>query len=186
MIEYDGATYYGAGPLRQAPETTGRTMPAVRPSCDDSGGQDDQDVRDEPVQVQELAAVDADVAVIAHDGIYVRDGEDLPDVVRSWFHAPRCTTPGAFEVTADWLGVTGPHQAERDGDIELPYRLEVRVTDGPERYVGATVTLRAGTGTDPALSSEDVKQSLWEGGQVTATVRCVEGRYDVVGVRAVH
>jgi hypothetical protein len=88
-----------------------------------------------------------------------------------------------FEVTADWLGVTGGPEPRFDGDIRLPYRLEVRVTEGPERYVGTTVTLRATTATDPALTPDDVKQSLWEGGQLTATLRCVDGRFDVLGVR---
>lgn len=185
VIEYDGATYWGAGAPRRTLDTTGRTLPAVLPGCDDSGGQDPNPVGDRPVQVQELAAVDASVAVLYGDGVYVRKGAQLPDSFRAWFRSPRCSTPGVFQVTADWLGVTGPHAPRFDGDIRLPYDLEVRVTDGPQDYIGATVTIRATRSTDPGLAPADVKQSLWEGGQLAATLRCVDGKYDVVGVRTI-
>ena len=87
-------------------------------------------------------------------------------------------------MAADWLGVSGQEKPRFDGDLRPPYRLEVRVTEGPESYVGATLTLRATTTTEPALSSSDVKASLWEGGQVEATLTCHDGRFDVVGITA--
>ncbi|WP_155992885.1 DUF6281 family protein [Nocardioides sp. URHA0020] len=186
IVEYDGARYLGTGEVHRTPVTTGRVMPAVAPGCDDTGGQDDQTVQDTKVQVEELAAVDPRVAVLLNGGIYVREGASVPAVVRSWLRAPRCSTPGVFEITADWLGLTGPHEPRTDGDVRLPYQLEVRVTDGPERYVGGTITLDATTATDPELSSDDVEQSLWEGGQLTARVRCLHHGFDVVGVRAVR
>ena len=180
-VELDGVTYWGTGELRRTPGTTGRTLSAVLPGCDDSGGQDDV-VGDEAVEVEELTGLDPGVAVLFHDSIYVRDGEDLPPAARAWFRAPRCSTAEDFEVTADWLGVTGPEKPRSDGDLRPPYRLEVRVTEGPEQYVGTTITLRVTPATDPALSPADVEASLWEGGQVVATVRCLRGSYDVLGV----
>lgn len=186
LIEYNGSTYQGAGPLSRTPETTGRTMSAVLPGCDDSGGAAGSNVVDEPVLVLELARVDASVAVLFQNGLYVRDGAQLPAEVRAWFRAPRCSTPETFDVTADWLGVTGPNKVRFDGDIRPPYRLEVRVVSGPEQYVGTTVMLDATAATEPRLGPDDVKQTLREGGQVAATLRCVDGGFDVVGVRSVR
>lgn len=182
-VEIDGATYGGAGPTRRTPDTTGDTLAAVLPGCDDSGGQGDA-VEAEQIEVEVLTDVDPDLAVLWHESIYVRDGRSLPASTRSWFTSPHCSTEGRFALVADWLGVRGLREPRFDGDLRLPYRLEVRVTDGPTRYVGATLTLRAGRATDPAPSPEDVRASLWEGGQVTATVRCREERFDVIGVTA--
>lgn len=182
-VEIDGVTYNGAGPTRRTPATTGDTLVAVLPGCDDSGGQDDA-VEAEQIEVEVLTDVDPDLAVLWHESIYVRDGRALPASTRAWFTAPRCTTEGPFNLVADWLGVMGPKKPRFDGDLRLPYRLEVRVTEGPSRYVGATLTLRAGRATDPALSPADVKASLWEGGRVTASVTCRGGRFDVLGVTA--
>jgi hypothetical protein len=89
-------------------------------------------------------------------------------------------------MTADWLGVTGSHKPRFEGDIRLPYRLEVHAVDGPGRYVGATLHVHADRATDPALGPRDVKTSLWHGGQVAARVDCVDGRFHVLSVHVPH
>lgn len=182
VIELDGHTYWGRGGLDRIPPTTGEALPAVVPGCDDSGGQDEP-VRDESVQVQVLDGVEPRVAVLYHDTLYLREGESLPEETAAWFRASRCTTEGEFELTADWLGVRSSRKTRFDGDVRLPYRMMVRVTEGPAPYVGGKVTLRASAPTGPTLTPEDVKSSLWEGGRVEATVRCEEGRFVLVAVR---
>lgn len=182
-VQVDGVTYDGTGPTRRTPATTGDILPAVLPGCDDSGGKEDASPA-EPIEVEVVRDIDPEVAVLWSGAIFVREGRTLPDSTRVWFTAPRCSTAGEFYLVADWLGVMGPRKPRFDGDVRLPYRLEVHVTDGPARYVGTRLTLHAGTSTDPALSPADVKASLWEGGQVTASVTCREGRFDVIGVTA--
>jgi hypothetical protein len=181
VIVYDGHTYLGNGGVKRDPEVTGRSMPAVLPSCDDTGGQSEAD-KDESVRVVELADVAASTAVFFQGAIYVRDGRDLPKQTQRWFRAPQCGTDGTFELTGDWLGVTGPKQARFDGDIRLPYRLEVHVTSGPTRFVGTTILVRATEATDPALTSADVKASLWQGGQVTASVQCADRHFEALSL----
>jgi hypothetical protein len=171
VIVYDGHTYFGRGDIKRDPEVTGRSMPAVLPVCDDSGGQSETEA-DAHVRVEELADVAPGTAVFWDGSIFIRDGRVLPKKTQRWFHAPRCGTAGTFAVTGDWLGGTSPHKARFDGDIRLPYRLEVHVTSGPTRYVGAKIMVRATKATDPALGPADVKGSLWQGGQVSASVRC--------------
>ena len=175
-IVYDGHTYWGRGGVKRDPEVTGRSMPAVLPGCDDSGGQSEAEP-DVSVRVDELADVASSTAVLWHGSIFIRDERDLPQETQRWFRAPRCGTAGTFEVTGDWLGVTGPKKPRFDGDIRPPYRLEVHVTSGPTRYVGATIMVRATEATDPALTPADVKASLWQGGQVSASVQCADGHF---------
>jgi hypothetical protein len=183
VIELDGHTYWGRGGVERIPPTTDRSLPAVLPGCDDSGGQDGA-VEEESVEVQVLADLEPTVAVLFQDTIYVRDGAKLPEETQIWFRAPRCASSGEFELTADWLGVRSTKKVRFDGDIRLPYRLMVKVTDGPSSYLGTKLTLRASTSTGPTLSPHDVKASLWEGGRVVATVRCDQGGFDLVDVRA--
>lgn len=180
-IVYDGHTYWGRGGVMRDPEVTGRSMPAVLPGCDDSGGQSEAE-KDVSVRVDELADVASSTAVLWNGSIFIRDGRDLPKETQRWFRAPRCGTAGTFGVTGDWLGVTGPKKPRFDGDIRLPYRLEVHVTSGPRRYVGTKIMVRATAATDPALTPADVKGSLLQGGQVSASVRCVGRHFEALAL----
>ena len=180
-IIHDGHTYLGTARVMRDPEVTGRSMPAVLPGCDDSGGQSEAEP-DVSVRVDELADVASSTAVLWHGSIFIRDGRDLPKETQRWFRAPRCGTAGTFEVTGDWLGVTGPKKPRFDGDIRPPYRLEVHVTSGPTRYVGATIMVRATEATDPALTPADVKASLWQGGQVSASIQCAGRHFEAIAL----
>lgn len=181
-LVHDGRTYLGSGDLRREPEVTGRSLPAVLPGCDDIGERSGAE-EDAPVRAEELVGVDSGTAVLVDGSLYVREGRDLPAHARRWFRAPLCRTPGTFELTGDWLGVTGSRRVRFDGDIRPPYRLEVRVTSGPARYVATTVQVRATATTDPALTPADVATSLWQDGQVTASVRCSDGHFEALGLR---
>ena len=183
ILVYDGHTYLGHGGIRRDPEVTGRSLPAVLPGCNDTGGPSEAE-HDEHVRVEELADVAPGTAVLFDGSVYVRDGRDLPEATRGWFRAPRCGSAGTFEVTGDWLGVTGPRRPRFDGDLRPPYRLEVHVTSGPTRYVGATIMLRATRSTVPALTPSDVRTSLWRGGQVTASVRCTDRGFAALALDA--
>lgn len=182
VIEYDGATYWGHGDLARDPATTGREVDGVMPSCDDTGGREPAGV-DEPVRVAELVDVPLETAFLWQGSVFVREGRELPPDADAWFRAPRCASAADFELVADWLGVTSPHRPRFDGDLRPPYRLEVRVTDGPEEYVGTRVVLRADADTVPRLGPEDVKRSLWKGGQVAARVTCEAGRFEALSLR---
>jgi hypothetical protein len=181
-VLYGGHTYWGVGELKRDPATTGRRVKAVLPSCDDSGGQEPADP-DTRVDVDVLADVPAETAVLWNGSVYLRDGRELPAPARLWFRAPRCTTDGQFDLIGDWLGVIGPKPPRSDGDLRPPYRLEVHVTSGPDAYAGTTIQVHADAATDPRLGPNDVKTSLWNGGQVAARVDCVGGRFHAVSLR---
>lgn len=86
-LRLDGVTYDGAGPLRRDPATTGETLSAVLPGCDDSGGQDEASPS-EQIEVEVLRTVPPEIAVLWNGGIFVREGETLPDPTRVWFTGP--------------------------------------------------------------------------------------------------
>lgn len=184
VLEVDGVRFVGTGELRRTPETTGRTVPAVQPGCDDSGGQDDAGSADEPVEADVLADVAPDVAVLLSGTLYVRDGEPVPTAVRTLLTPPLCTSAGTVELSGDWLGVMTSREPRFDGDLRVPYRLEVRVVEGPAVYVGTTLDLRVNDDAAATLTPDDVRTSLWQGGRLTAEVRCDEQqRFEVVAAR---
>jgi hypothetical protein len=183
VVVYQGQTYWGRGGVVRDPATTGRLVKADVPPCDDTGGQLPADPAAR-VDVAELAGVPLTTGFLFHDTVYLRRGHQLPRGTRVWFQAQRCSSPGAFRLTGDWLGVTGSRTPRFDGDLPLPYQLAVHATGGPRRYVGATIDLRADTTTRPALRAADVKASLWKGGQLDATVSCMNGRFRALALRA--
>jgi hypothetical protein len=176
-----GHTYLGHSELQRDPATTGRRVTGVLPACDDTGGQDAAET-DELVQVTELVDVPLSVGFRWDDTVYVRQGRELPPATATWFRPPRCLSVTDVRLVGDWLRVLGRHEPRFDGDVRPPYRLEVRVTDGPPEYVGATITVHADAGTDPALGPADVRRSLWKGGQVIARVTCRAGRFQALSL----
>ncbi|MCR6030782.1 hypothetical protein GGQ22_04905 [Nocardioides sp. zg-579] len=183
VLEIDGRTYLGHGDLRREPAVTGRNLEALVPGCDDTGGQDDPEPA-RTARAQELADVPAAVAVLLDGSVYVREGEDLPPAARAWFDSPTCEHAGVVELTGAWLGVTGPHEAQFDGDIRPPYRIEVAVTAGQAAYLGTTLRLQVTAATDPLLGPDDVRETLWTGGEVSARVRCDGDRFVATAVRS--
>lgn len=178
LVRYDGHRYVGHGELQRMPATSGRTGAATRLSCDDGNGPSPE----EDIEVVQLLDVPLDRAFLSHGQLYVRDDLDLPAAARPWFEPTTCDETEPFEVTGQWLGVESPNEVRFDGDIRPPYRITAWLTDGPAAYVDTRVTVHATTQTDPQLGPEDVKRSLWEGGDVTALVHCEQGRFVADGL----
>ncbi|MDN4175057.1 hypothetical protein QWY28_18985 [Nocardioides sp. SOB77] len=182
-LELDGRTYLGHGELRRQPEVTGRRLDGVVPGCDDTPNRGDPEP-DRSVQAEELADLPAEVAVLLDGSVYVRDGEELPPEVRVWFDSPTCDHAGELGLTGTWLAVRGPHEPRFDGDIRPPYRIEVEVTTGAPSYAGTRLWIHVGPAADPLLGAADVRDTLWEGGVVRASVRCDSDRFVATAVRS--
>ncbi len=177
VVEYDGRTYLAYGDLVREPETTGRVGRGSVPACDEG-----EAATGYGVEVTELVDVPMHRAVLVDGSVYLREGQRLPKAARSWFVPPPCTTDGRFELRGDWISAEGPHRPRFDGDLRPPYRLGVRVSEGPREYVGTTIEIRATKRTDPALGPEDVKSSLWEGGGLVAHVECDDRTFVAVAL----
>jgi len=181
VLVHGGHRYLGVAPVRRDPATTGRLVPAVLPACDDTGGREQG--RAQRTRVAELAGVPVATAVLRDGEVYVRAGRVLPHRARRWFRATPCAHPGDVRLTGDWLGVAGPRRLRFDGDVRPPYRVRLHVTDGPRRYLGATLQVHATRSTRPGLAPRDVRTSLWRGGRLEARVHCAEGRYEATALR---
>ncbi len=179
-LEFDGRTYNGGAPLERDPEVSGRTVEAVLPSCDDSGGQDDTDPATS-VRAAELKDIGTDVAFLWNDAIFVRRGQQLPDWTKRWFRPVRCLDSKAFDLTGETEGVTGPPQLQ-DGPLEPPYQLDLHVTEAPDRYLGANISLAVTARTNPSLSEAQVDDAIGAAMKVTATVRCSRGSFEAVAL----
>ena len=173
VVEYAGHRYQAHGELLRAPATTGRVESATEPSCDDGNGE----AGGGSVQVEELAAMPMSRAVLVRGSLYVRSDLPFPEAARGWFRAPACTSPGEVRLAGVWLAVGGAQEPRFDGDLRAPYRVQVRVAEGPEEYRGTAVWIRADERTSPTLEPEDVRTSLWEGGGLVARVRCEGGAF---------
>lgn len=173
LIDYAGHRYAAHGELVRTPDTTRRTDSATAPGCDDGNGA----APARQVKVAELVDIPRSRAVLVAGELYVRVDRPFPEEAREWFQAPRCRTRGHFEIGGEWIDVQEDDRRRVDGDLRPPYRVGVRVTDGPRDYVGTTIAIRATTGTEPDLDRDDLRTSLWEGGGVQATVHCVAGTF---------
>lgn len=178
LADYHGGRYGGYGELQRVPATTGPAGTATRVTCDDGNGASAA----EEMDVLRLRDVPLERAFLSHGQLYVRDGLDLPPEARAWFARTTCDDTGRFEVTGRWLGVESAREVRFDGDIRPPYRITAWLSDGPAAYVGTRVTVHVTAQTDPQLGPQDVKRSLWEGGQVTALVHCEQGRFVADGL----
>ncbi|MGZ8737144.1 MAG: hypothetical protein ACXWW7_08270 [Nocardioides sp.] len=178
LADYRGERYAGHGELRRMPQTAGPVGTATRVTCDDGNGESEATEMD----VEELADVPLDRAFLSHGQLYVRQDLGFPEAARAWFEKTPCDEDGRFELTGQWLGVRSPNEARFDGDLRPPYRITAWVVEGPAAYVDTLVTVHATESTDPPLGPEDVKGSLWEGGDVTARVHCEDGRFVADGL----
>jgi hypothetical protein len=178
LVRYDGHRYHGHGDLHRMPATAGPAGTATRLGCDDGNGASP----DEDIEVVELSDVPLDRGFLSHGQLYVRDDLDFPEAARAWFEPVRCGDAEPFVLTGRWLGVESSRKVRFDGDLRPPYRLTAWVTDGPQAYVDTQVTVHADGHTDPQLGPDDVKGSLWEGGDVTAEVHCDDGRFVADGL----
>lgn len=167
-LDYAGHRYVGSGELKRDPATTGRIETASTTGC---GGISVE------VDVAELADLPLARALLAQGTVYFRTDLPYPDQARAWYVAPRCGRAGSFEVRGNWLGVRGPNEPRFDGDIRLPYRLDVHVTGGAKDYVSTTITIHATLDTAPALTPNDVKTALWNPGELFAEVHCEDGKF---------
>ena len=178
LADYRGARYAGHGELQRRPPTTGPAGTATWVTCDDGDGESDAD----EMEVEELRDLPLDRAFLSHGRLYVREDLDFPEPARAWFERTTCSAGGQFDLTGQWLGVRSPNEPRFDGDLRPPYRIDVWVSESTASYADTRVTVHATDATDPQLGPEDVKRSLWKGGDVTARVHCEDGRFVADGL----
>jgi hypothetical protein len=189
LVRYEGHAYVATGVEVAPPEgkSLGR---ATFPPCDDTGEANEAESAEE-VEIAELEGVAPSVAIVLvgrDDVVLVRDdvdGEALPPEVTRLLRAAECDPHDEpIELAGPWLGIIGA-DGETEVDLVAPYDLEMFVEDGSsQRYEGAHVTVRVPAELGQPLSRKDVRSSLWEGGTISLTVTCRNGRYVAQHVEA--
>ena len=185
-VNYQGHTYIGSG-VGVAP-LEGKPLGQVTlPACDDT----DDGTGAEPAEEIDIAEVDGVSPSVAlawrghPDTVLIREDVDydrLPPPLARLLRAPQCD-PGdePIELGGPWRGISGAGE----DDMTPPYDVEIYVDESsPKRYERAYLTIRVPAELGRPLSRADLRSSLWEGGTISLTVNCRNGRYVAEQVEA--
>lgn len=168
VIELDGASYYGRPQPEAAIPTTGETVGAVIPGCNDAGREEP----DEEVRVELIRDVPAATGFVFQDELYVRGGVQLPASSGNWYPSVSCREPGEFPLRGSLMGVSEPYQPYADRELEAPYQISLLVAAGP--YADTVLTVQVTAETESGLTGADRDR---EQVALRATVRCRTGEF---------
>jgi len=186
LVRFRGADYVGGSPDVR-PEVGRSLGTIVVPPCNDHNGANDHAHR---IRVAALRGISPDIAVVWREAgwILIRKGLDpIPRAVTRLMDPPACRDAnGSITLRGQWLGIAAPH-GETELDLVAPYHLEVEVGfASADRYIGATIQLRVPPALGSPLTREDLRTSLWEGGDLSAHVHCGPGPRHRFVVDEVH
>lgn len=168
-----GRSYYANGGIRVIPVPGEALGTASVPDCEGDGGY--------TFQAMSIVGVPSETAFVdpeREDIIFVaEDIESLPPELMAFRREPRCEDEDApIRLHGLWLGIIGPQETEVD--LLPPYRLEMRVDDASAlRYERTFLTIRVAAHSGRLLTRDDVRKSLWEGGDLSVTATCSKGKF---------
>jgi hypothetical protein len=174
-----GRTYTSLGGVHRIPRYVRSVGTATVPGCE---GEAPFEIRAFSVEGTNPAVAFASPAY--EENVFVRDGVDsIPGAVRRVLDPPACESNGAsIELHGPWLGILGA-DGKTELDLVPPYDLSMRVDEAtPTRYERTLLTVRVQAG-EP-LTREDVRSSLWKGGEIDIHAACSNGRFVVESVTA--
>lgn len=185
VVQYEGQSYEGM-PVQVAPPEGEPAGTGILPPCNDTN---DADEESEEIELARFPDVSPDVALIwpgRHDIVLIAEGTDqLPKEVPALQSAPGCDpeqTP--IRLYGEWWGILGA-DGETELDLIPPYDLQVVVTDAtPDIYERADLFVRVPKSLGKPLTHDDVKSSLWEGGNIEILANCEGGRFTAERVEA--
>jgi uncharacterized protein DUF6281 len=182
IVEYEGRTYQGTG-VRVAP-TEGKPLGAVTdPPCRDTPNAPDNDPARE-VELAEIEGVAPEVAIVERgqlEVVLVAAGvgyDHLPPELARLFRTPSCDPRDApIELSGLWRGILGA-DGHTELDLAPPYDVLMLVErSSVPRYDRAFLTVRVPTALGRPLDRSDIETSLWEGGTISVTAGCRNGRF---------
>jgi hypothetical protein len=169
-----GRSYYANGGIRVIPVPGEALGTASVPDCEGDGGY--------TFQAMSIVGVPPEIAFVdpeREDIIFVaEDIVSLPPELMTFRREPKCEDEDApIRLHGLWLGIIGPHE-ETEVDLLPPYRLEMRVDDASApRYERTFLTIRVAADSGRLLTRDDVRKSLWEGGDLSVTATCAKGKF---------
>jgi hypothetical protein len=181
-VSYNGHTYVGSGVGVAPPEGKSLGRFAL-PPCDDTDDATGPEPGEE-IELAELEGVSPSVAIVwrgRSDVVFIREDVDydaLPPALARLLRAPQCDPRDEpIQLAGPWLGIIGA-DGKTELDLVPPYDLEIFVDESSaQRYERAYLTVRVPAELGQPLTREDIRSSLWEGGTISLTVKCRDGRY---------
>jgi hypothetical protein len=184
VVEFRGQDYEGLS-VEVAPPKGEPLGSAVLPACDE----EDETSGDEHIDVATLPGVSPNRAIVwsGRDDIVLvrREDGDLPSEVAQLLEGPGCDPEDApITLYGQWLGILGPN-GKTELDLEPPYDVDLFVEDASAaRYERVFLTVRVPRSLGRPLTRDDVRSSLWEGGDIEVTATCGASGYVAERVRA--
>jgi Family of unknown function (DUF6281) len=144
---------------------------ALLPACNDTNAADP--VGDERIKVARIPGVDPDVAVVwGTETILVVEGTGapLPETISRYLERPTCDpSDEPIELSGTWLGILGA-DGNTEVDLDPPYDVEMyAASSSAATYARAELSVRVPVSLGRPISSDDVRNSLWEGGRIEVT-----------------
>jgi hypothetical protein len=187
VLEFRGHTYTGSG-VRVAPIPAQPLGEGVIPTCRD---QPDQPA--DPAFTVEVRAIDGiapEIALTApgHGELYIRDDVDLerrPPALMRLLRTPTCDPADEpIALRGPWLGISAA-DGRNEVDLEPPYDLMLRADESSApAYERAYLTVRVPARLGRPLDRGDLRDSLWQEGQISIVASCRTGEFVAERVEA--
>jgi hypothetical protein len=173
VVRFRGHDYEGLS-VRVAPRHGRELGTGVIPACNDTN---ESNGHPEHIAIQLLPGVAPGTAVVVrgwNNSVLVRDDvEEYPPPVQRLTEPVTCRPadePVMFR--GQWTGIIQPN-GETELDLVPPYHVDVTVRQAShERYERAFVTVVVPPSLGTPLDRDDVRTSLWKGGDLSVRVHC--------------
>jgi hypothetical protein len=173
VARLDGRQYVANGGIRVIPALGEPLGTATVPPCESDGY---------TFQAVSIVGVDPEVAFVdpgRGDIVFVAEEiGSLPAELARLGREPTCREEDVpIHLRGPWLGIIGPGE-ETELDMLPPYELEMLVdVASTQRYERTFLTIRVAGEAGKLLTREDVRTSLWEGGDLSVTATCLNGTF---------
>jgi hypothetical protein len=170
----EGRAYAASGGMRVIPRYGVRLGTAIVPSCEDEGAF--------RIEAFAIVGISPDVAFASpryEEAIFVAEAvKSLPPGLERLRREPTCIAKDSpIHLHGPWLGIIGPGN-KTEVDLVPPYDLEMRVDRASvERYERVFLTIHVAKSLGQPLRRDDVRSSLWQGGDLSLTATCVDDEF---------
>ena len=181
VVRFEEQTWTTIGSDRSP--VTGQVLgEGVVPSCDDGNGAS----QERTVEVRRIRGVDPARAVAVNGQILLpRDAEGLPPGLADAQKPVTCSVVGTVRLRGRWTGVVSEQEAQTDGDVRPPYRIDFQTSDPRVTEGYARVLLQArGTEESRRLTPDQVEALLGSEDEDVLTTHCVGDWFVVDAITA--
>jgi hypothetical protein len=174
LARLDGRSYDAWGGVSLIPTYGDSLGSAVIPPCGNE--------REFRIEAFRIVGVKPEIAFASpqyEESVFIAKGvSPLPSELERLRQEPKCIAKGGpVRLQGPWLGIIGT-DGKTEVDLVPPYNLSMRVDAASNpRFERAFLTIHVGTELGRPLTREDLRSSLWEGGDLAVTAKCIDGEF---------